>query len=339
MKVITQLIRHFWQRGALTPLEVAYLRRHGFCRPQDVPGFKAPKATSEDPKRAIDLQPVQLPEGLEVVEESLIRRTTVRRPGHQPKAKPLSDKELLRRINEEYAERETDLASLLALGRRFDEIDTWTEAASRLHAVTPDRFHRGLRGGLRDQSVLIGDLWQASDPEPFHDLMDAEDFRGRAARAYQAILIAANVACAGQYAWILKYDEVQALVNLIVVHHRLLESLQRLYKRDRSMLTRAIQKNNDPAQVWSLVILYNSYRNPKRGDQPDYGKEYGPVTPPTFAVWKQAWTSALRMDRTAVTTFLAACYQGNDSDDVDEGVCCQRPLMCPCDWNIPDADE
>jgi len=66
-----------------------------------------------------------------------------------------------------------------------------------------------------------------------------------------------------------------------------------------------IAKNNDLAQVWSLVVLYNSYRDPGLGYEPDYGHEYGPVVLPSFPVWQRAWTSALHMDRTAVTKFLA----------------------------------
>jgi hypothetical protein len=335
MKVITQLIRHFWERGALTPLEVAYLLRHGYCRQKDVPGFKSPRAGTLEATADVPSAPIQLPDALELVEESLVRRTAGRRADRQPKAKMLSEKELRRRLNAEYSQREQDLASVLAFGRRFAEVQSWAEAASQLHAVTPDRFHRGLRGGLHDESILIGDLWQASDPEPFHKFTDTDDFRGRLARAFHAVLLASGLANLGSFAWILKYDEVQALVNLMVVHHRLLGSLHRLYKRDRLMLSRALGKNNDAAQVWSLVILYNSHRNPKLGAQPDYGNEYGPVAPPPFAVWKRAWTSALFMDRAGVTKFLAACYEGSTSEDVEDGACCQRPLMCPVAWNIP----
>jgi hypothetical protein len=338
MKVITQLIRHFWQRGALTPLEVAYLRRHGFCRAQDVPGFKAPKAGEDLAWDALARGPVQMPDGLELLEETLIRRTTPRRTGFQPKVKVLAEKDLLRRVNAEYTRRAADLESVLSLGQQLEEVEDWPTAASRLHAAPPDRFHRGLRSGLRSDAVLIGDLWQATDPEPFHGFLDADDFRGRAARAFQAVLVASGSAQLGQFAWILKHDEVQALVNLMFVHQRLLTSLQRLYKRDRPLLARAIKRNNDPAQVWSLVVLYNSYRHPKLGYEPVYGDEYGPVTPPKFSVWKRAWTSALRMDRAAVTKFLIVCYGGNDADDVHEGHHCLHPLMCPVGWNIP-ADE
>jgi len=340
MKVITQLIRHFWQRGALTQSEAAYLLRHGFCRERDIPGFKA---AADIGSTDIDIphvaEPVHKPDRLDHVEAALIRRRPARRTGRQPRAKELPEKELIARLNDAYAAREHDLRSVLALGRRLDEVQSWPEAASRCHSTDPEEFHVALRAGLRDRSVLIGDLWQASDPEPFHRLMDAEDFRGRAARAFQAVLIGAGSAALGQYIWILKHDEIQALVNLTVIHHRLLESLRRLYDDDRLLLSHSLEQNHDPAQVWALVILFNAYRDPQRGDAPDYGQEYGPVALPRYDVWKQAWTSALRMDRKAVTEFLAACYQGVRGVDVEDAVDCRRPLMCPVAWNLPNDDQ
>ena len=42
MKVITQLIKHFWERGALLAAEIEYLVRHGFVRVRDLPGYEPP---------------------------------------------------------------------------------------------------------------------------------------------------------------------------------------------------------------------------------------------------------------------------------------------------------
>lgn len=336
MKVIAQLIRHFWQRGALTPQDVQYLLRHGFCRKSDVPGFKPP--ISEPDLSGVDLQapPIELPDQFDQIEETLIRRARPRNVPFQPRRKQLTEKELLRRLGAEYDHRATDLCSLVALCSRIAEVDDWKAAASQLHSIPGEKFHRELCDGLRDQSVLLGDLWQASDPEPFHDLLNEDEYRGRAARAYQAVLIAAGAESLGPFTWILKHDDVHALINLLVIHRRLLTSLQQLYQQDRLLLSHAIAKNNDLGQVWSLVILYNSYRDPGIGFEPDYGHEYGPVTLPRFPVWRRAWTSALHMDRAAVTKFLACCYDGNETEQVGEAVCCLRPLMCPVAWHIPD---
>jgi hypothetical protein len=84
------------------------------------------------------------------------------------------------------------------------------------------------------------------------------------------------------------------------------------------------------------VLLYNAHRNLKLGDRPQYGKEYGPVPAPTFDIWKNAWTSALRMDRPTVTRFLVACYEGCHEDAVGQSISCRRPIMCPVGWHLPD---
>ena len=39
MKVIQQLIGHFWERGALTPEEAHYLVEHGFIRAEELEGY------------------------------------------------------------------------------------------------------------------------------------------------------------------------------------------------------------------------------------------------------------------------------------------------------------
>ena len=178
MKVITQLIRHFWERGALSSHEVEYLLRHGFARRQDVPGFQFPKA--HDPVLPLygeDDYP-DPPDELELLEESLVRRHAVRRSSHEPHAAELKIEEILERIRGEYARRTTDLESLLALGLRIQPVKSWQEAAAELRSIPVERFHAELCAGLQQGRVLMGDLWQASDAESFHRLVSDDEVRG-----------------------------------------------------------------------------------------------------------------------------------------------------------------
>jgi hypothetical protein len=337
MKVITQLIRHFWERGALTPLEVEYLLRHDFVRAGDLAGYKPrKKPLLDDVSHLRPVVPIVPPSNLEVVEETLVRRgPLVRAKRHEPKSGVLAVDDIRHRLNAEFDRREHDLDSVLALGKRFDQVDDWRRAASEIHSVSQQRFHRQLCAELRGEDVLLGDLWQASDPEPWHLLIDDEEVRGRAARSFVALLTSTGPDTLGKYSWILKYDEMQAVINLRVLHERLLESLRKIFRRDRLLLTQALAKNSDPVQVWALVLLYNAHRSRRLGDQPDYGKEYGPVEPPEFGAWKHAWTAALRMDSTAVTQLLVDCYRGDELDDVGYGMHCNRALMCPVGWRLP----
>ena len=45
MRVIEQLVHHFWARGALTRAEALYLVKHGFARESDLPGLTEPGQT------------------------------------------------------------------------------------------------------------------------------------------------------------------------------------------------------------------------------------------------------------------------------------------------------
>lgn len=336
MKVITQLIRHFWERGVLSHAEIDYLLQHGFVRLKDVPGYQ-PKHF--EASAYVDDVPPEPPDELELYEESLVRRTITRRGPHEPQAAVLTIDELLERLRSDYERRGVDLASVLSLGRRIAPVTTWQEAVSELHAATPDRFHAELCQGLQDGMVLLGDIWQASDPEPFHRLIHEEEMRGRAVRAFLALLVSSGPSELGSYSWILKHDEVQALINLRVVHERLLAGLSRIYQENRGLLTRAMARNTDLVQVWSLLLMYNAYREPALGASPDYGVEYGPLALPDDSVWRYAWTCALRMDRPVVSKFLVACYNEDRPCETDDQEACRQPLMCPVGWRIPDAES
>jgi hypothetical protein len=336
MKVIAQLIRHFWERGVLTPDEVAYLLQHGFARRQDLPGFEFP---TEVPPFDPGLESGSPPEpagDLEIYEESLVRRHEARRSAHEPHPAELKIEEILERLQGEYARRATDLKSVLALGQRISPVKSWEEAAAELRSIPLDRFHGEFCAGLKDGHVLLGDVWQASEFEPFHHLISDEEVRGQAARAYLALLVVNNPGELGKHAWIMRYDETHMLMNLRVVFERVLASLSRIYQEDRHLLSRSLEANRDIVQVWSLVLIYNAHREPQLGEQPDYKVEYGPLSLPGDGVWKLAWTNALRMDRQAVSKFLVACYDESERAELERDESCRRALMCPVGWHIPD---
>jgi len=335
MKVIAQLIRHFWERGVLTNVDAEYLLSHGFARRQDLPGFEFPTTVPEFEPDQAAVKPVELPGELELYEESLVRRHDARRGQHEPHPTELKIEEILERLQAEYERRATDLKSLVAFGQRIQPVETWQEAVAELHDIPGERFHAELCAGLKEGRVLLGDVWQASEVEPFHRLIADDEIRGQAVRAFLAILIAAHPGELGKHVWIMRHDEIHALMNLRVVYERLLSSLARMFQEDRHLLSRALEANNDIVQVWSLVLMYNACR-PPLGDQPDYKIEYGPLPLPGDMTWKQAWTCALRMDRPSVSKFLVACYDESDRPELECDESCRRPLMCPVGWHIPD---
>jgi hypothetical protein len=102
MKVITQLIRHFWQRGALTTSEIDYFVQHGFVRVRDLPGYQPGETGDSHEALATRGEPS---EPLETVEEGLVRRSARRRGSGGPKRKVLETAELCQRLQAEFARR------------------------------------------------------------------------------------------------------------------------------------------------------------------------------------------------------------------------------------------
>jgi hypothetical protein len=335
MKVITQLIRHFWQRAALTTSEIDYLVEHGFVRERDIPGYRpgVPGDYHEAASGAVS-------EPLETVEEELVRRSTRRRgTGGGPKRKLLEIDELCRLLQAEFARRAGALAGLTRLANRFRHCTGWEQAAIVLRQVSSARFYGGLRATLRARSVGLRNLWQALDPEPFYRLVEQDPVRGRAARAFLALLAAHDSAALGKYGWILQHDEMQAVNNLRVAHQHLLAALNNLYHGDRRLLTRSMAAGCDRIGFWALVLLHNAHRSTATADAPKPNREYGPLDKPRDDVWRQAWTGALRMDHEQVTRFLVECYGEAGARRSRKAELSTRPLYCPAGWHEPDNNH
>jgi hypothetical protein len=180
MKVITQLVKHFWERGALSTSEAEYLVRHGFIRERDLPGYVAP--ADHHPTEPTWVEPVIEPlTALEQVEESLVRRRERRGGAGAIKHKALEPKELCSRVELELARRESSLAKVVRMAVGGNESSDWRAAAQVLRQA-PAKMHEQLVRSLRDGTLTLHEAWQALDLEPFHRLVPDEELRGRAAR-------------------------------------------------------------------------------------------------------------------------------------------------------------
>ncbi len=134
----------------------------------------------------------------------------------------------------------------------------------------------------------------------------------------------------GKYAWILKLNEVQAALNLLVVQRRVLAALGELFHHHRPTLNGALAHSPHPVLQWALVLMHNAQRR-HHGDGAAPRKEYGPVPPPDDNVWRQAWTGALVMDPKPVTRLLVRCYGRMQAGD---RAACAESLYCPLGWKL-----
>lgn len=344
MKVITQLIKHFWERGALSFADVEYLVRHGFVRVRDLPGYEPPP---EEPPPAIEplsvIGTVEPAHPLEAVEESLTLRRRSRRGRGEPKLPALEVKELLARVQAELARREDALRQVVRLATGWPRTGKpaasgpgdWQAAAQALRQ-SPTKLLEALVRALRSGQITLRETWQALDLEPFHQLLGEDEWRGRAARAYAALLVADPAFGLGKYTWILQHDEMQAVSNLRFAQAKLLMALQRLYRNHVRVLTKALARGVDAELLWSLVLLHNAHRSELDPRDSRRIADYGPVAPPTEAVWRQAWTLALGIDRPRLAKFLVLCYEQAPAQSARQPLELTRELHCPSGWHLPD---
>jgi hypothetical protein len=325
MKVITQLIRHFWQRGALTPEQAEYLLDQGFARLADLPGYQSPP---EAAGVVVATTTIERPSPLEEIGERLDRPRKRGKGG--PKGVVPEENDLRLWLNKQFARRSRAFASLVTFARRFAPCATWQNAVVTLRQVRPDRFHKGLASALRSQEFGLRTFWTAVDPEPFHARMEDSSLRGPTVRAFRMLLALRSAPQMGRYVWILKLAEVQAALNLLTVHRLLLRALGELFRQHRPTLNAALQHSSHPVPRWALVLLYNAGRRP-RGYGAVHRHEYGPVELPDESTWQQAWTGALVMDPRPITRLLVRCYGLGRAGD---RAACGESLYCPLGWKV-----
>jgi hypothetical protein len=343
MKVISQLVKHFWQRGALTASDADYLVDHGFIRADELAGYPGQTGHSEQTTTAkcvktldqADVAEVDRLHSAEQLEVALLRRRPTRgKKRGAPQLKSISLDQLCRRLNDEFQRRGASLTFLADLAVRFGPVGDWQAAAASLRRTSDQGFSDSLAGALR-RGRKLSDAWQAVDVEPFHRLLADDEVRGRAARAFSALLLTDDTASLGKYAWILKRDEMQVVLNLQSARRRLLVTLNDFYHHRRRLLTSALERGSEPVAVWALVLLHNANRAGLAANSGGRLSDYGPVDPPANDVWQQAWTTALVMDRSRVMRLLISCYMDGGERGARSPDAIDRPLYCPVGWHLP----
>lgn len=333
MKVITQLVKHFWQRGALSPMEIEYLIRHGFIRARDLAGYVPPPEEPETPAAPLSVIGQVEPSGpLDRIEDSLVRRGT-KRGGAKPRGRVVEIKELCERVAGELNRRQLVLGKLVRAAAGFPMSD-WRDGAQVLRQ-SPARLMENLARALRSSTITLRETWQALDLEPLHALLADDEARGRAARAYLALLVGDQAMGLGKYTWILQHDEMQAVSNLRVAHGHFVAGLNRLYRQHLRLLTTSLARGADPVVVWGLLLLHNAHRSRLDPRDSKFVPDYGPIPPPGDELWQQAWTIALEMDRPRLTKFLVLCYQDQAAREERPTEALVRELFCPDGWKVP----
>jgi len=333
MKVITQLIQHFWQRRDLSVEQAAYLVDQGFVRAGDLDGFAMPPEVEIPVATAPAVPP---PDEFEELEAELVEETAAARRGRgKPKGEVLSEKDLVSRVDAVLAERADALAAVRAWAGHYGRVPDWTVAVAAVRKAPAAAFEAGLVDGLRKTWITLADLWAAFDAEPLHAVIDDPAPHGPVVRAYR-LLLDAGQPVPLRHGFLLKHPTLQAARGLAHAHRRLLAGLVGLFDRHPKLLAAALGRAAPPVPFWALVLVYNARRVPLYGIVRP-ALEYGPLAMPAAGVWRPAWSAALRMDPPAVTRLLVACYADAGERDDRDPLRCTFQIVCPRTWRVPAA--
>ncbi len=348
MRVLRQLITLFWQRGAITLEQAHYFVEHGFVRPDDLPDYTPrPQAEAADggadkTGRAAPRPPSLpiLPDALDEAQAGLADQpeTKRRRKRQIPKVPDLTPEELGERLEVILKARAASYPALVELARpdyaRRDE----RMAAVVVRHFNEGQFRRRLLRLVRARPALLAHLWECVDDQPFHDLVAEDGVKGKAVRAFEAILRSCHPGQWGPGAWALQVPAVQAVANLLALRGRLLPAVTWLYDNHWTALAHCVQRPPRPRRSWDgfalgLVLLHNARARP-RGRPP---RGFALTRRPGAAGWREAWASAVALDPAAVMPYLIHIF-GKLPDPLDaaEDLSARADveLICPNEWKV-----
>ena len=340
MKVLQQLIQHFWQRGVLSVEQAHYLVESGFIRPGDLEDYEPRPEEEPDAAAGRELSSELLqPDELEQTEEELIARPVRRKGGRVvPKGPELRPEDLAEQVRVALAARSASLPALAELAGRHQPCPDPFEATVLLRQVEEAAFSAALAEAVRSRPGLLAELWECVDPEPFHVIVGS-GARGRVVGAFQVILRASAPDEWSRAAWLLQLPEVQTVTNLLAVRRRLLPALVWLYDQHWAALARCLQRPARRLRSWrplgyGLALLYNA--RARRAGQLAPG--YPLYKQLALGDWHEAWTVAMAFDAAAVTPYFLHLFGSlralDPSEFFDLSGGEEVDLLCPPQWRI-----
>lgn len=333
MKVISQLASHFWQQGLLSQEVAEFLVESGFVPQHVLPGFERPTKVEPDDEQHVWNDAFRDDAPLEAVEESLVR-IGVRTGKRGAAVQPVCSVAILReRIRQELERRREALHEVLPKFAVDEKRLSWQAAASRLRKVTIEECAALLQVQLRLQRIRLNPLWNAVNVEPFANLLQEHEKRGRVARAWQTLLQSCDASTWGNHAWLLKFDEVQFVNNLHWIHQGLLLAISRVMMSERGILQSSVDRQTAPELTWSLIILHSALR--LTAVAPLRRQDFGPIGCPAGPMLQRALRIAMKMNSEAVGALLLRCSQEAAPESDHYRVTLAMQLYCPAGWRVP----
>ncbi len=340
MRVIDELVRHFWERGELNRVQARYLIRHGFARPEDLRGWTAPAEAdkaAEQPGRVDHYWPCHGPDE----EDVLAGRGPAKARRGKARPRPAGhDLAPLRALLTGHFAARTPFAALTELGNRLRPCAGWADAAGAVAAAAPTAIEAALVGLLNVRPRALGELWFWFHIEPLADWAAQQDNVGPVAAALAVLLRATTPSQAGRASQLVKAAEVRDLLAVLAARRRFLAVLPGLYDRHFARLGQWLVRPAGqaaecwPGLPWAFVLLYNA-RQPV-GSLPGYPVSWEALSRPLQAL---AWTTFHGLDSARAPRLLNAVFvnfwgeaAATRADAIDNVQ--SAGLVCPLSWRV-----
>lgn len=340
MRVVEQLIQHFWQRGALTRTEIEYLVSHGFVRAADLPDYLDADEPAE-PTPLYEPEPDPDPVGDRSEpppdpEDVLLGRRVGKKRGGKKKPKPtghnLAPLEAL--LGAHLADREP-YEALVELGNRIRPCKDWVAAASAVASLTPLQLDPHLVQVLNHRPPALGELWFWFSVESLIAWTQAPGNAGPVAAGLAGLIRAEVLSEVGRLEQLRKAAGVDGLIELLAARKVFLGSLRVLYRRHFARLKRWLVAPSGPAAAvwpalpWAFVLVYNA-RTPEPTGYPLSTR----APHVSNVILGMAWEAAWRMESTALLGLIPEQYRSNADLPVQGWNTILGDLMCPLDWRV-----
>lgn len=336
MRVVEQLIQHFWQRGALTRTEIEYLVQHGFVRAKDLPEYLDADEPTE-PTPLYEPEPIEeAKEPLPDPEDELLgRRVGGKKRGGKKKPKPAGHNLApLEALLVEHAAHRQPYPALVELGNRLRPCQDWSAAASAIASVTPTQLEPQLVKLLNQRPRALGELWFWFNVESLIAWTQAEENAGPVSAALAGVIRAEVLSEVGRLEQLRKAAGVDPLIELLAARKVFLGTLRSLYHGHFPRLKRWLVAPNGPAAEvwpalpWAFVFVYNASTTDPTGYPVSVN---GPAV--TNLTLYMAWEAAWRMESTALLKLIHEPF--NEPSRAKHGwSMIGRDLMCPLDWRV-----
>ncbi|HUR55512.1 MAG TPA: hypothetical protein VMZ71_15360 [Gemmataceae bacterium] len=349
MRVIEQLIQHFWARELMSREDIAYLIRHGFVRDSDLPGWLPPElepAPHEPPAPPDDRwhDEARAREAEELEDELAGRQAGGKKGGKKQKPAGHNLAPAAAALNGHYADRAA-YPALVELAERVkpsSRVTDWHQAARLVGAATARELEPALVGLLNHRPRALAELWHWFNLEPLFEWATDEENAGPVADALGRLLTGASRSEVGRIGQLMKAAEVQLLPDLLAARRAFLGVLPALYHAHFGRLFQWLVPPTGaalgcwPALPWAFVLVYNAKQG--TAEKPAVGYEVNTQQLP-FNLFKLAWATAYPMEPVAVRDLLAtrlrfAPEPSFDPLDWAAQATFDRTLFCPYTWRI-----